>query len=221
MKYKFNWDDTREVAKNVARKVAKEYPGIDPEDVEQAILLEVVRRENTYRHMSYEIPQLYHHLRKYAQKYCNDERMSSYQWSDQYHYTTKEVRALCAEGLFDREAFLDKVYRDADLMANFDEIMARVADLQRAYSELREQDQNLIYRRYVIGESLSSADKQACYRAIYHLADTINKGRSYRRGGRRPEYYIDADGNLTDYVGGRTAMSNAAAGVLTHSQYQG
>lgn len=208
--YQFNWDDTREVAHKVARKVAKEYPGISAEDVEQEVLLEVLKREDMFKRMNYEIPQLWRFLTNYARKYSNDERLAVYQWDSQYHYTTKEVRALCAEALFDRDAFYDKVERDVNLMTEFEEIMCRVADLQAAYAKLREQDQNVIYRRYVIGESLSPADAKRLERATNHLAIVINKGKSIRKVPK------DHDG-----PGARKAISNAHARFITENQDRG
>lgn len=206
--YKFNWEDTQKVARDVARRVARDYPGIESDDIEQEILLEVVRRENTFKRMNYEVPQLHRYLKNYAHRYCNEFRVRMYDWDEGHYYSAKEVRALCASALFDTEAFMETVHGNANLEPRADVILERVGFLRNAYDELFEKERDVIYRRYSLHESLENADKVRLYRAINLLVGKINKG-------VRREHYVPTD---HDGPGGRRAISNRHAAVITAEQ---
>lgn len=206
--YKFNWGDTQKVAHDVARKVSRQYPGCEADDIEQEILLEVVKREGTFRHMNYEVPQLYRYLTNYANKYCNEYRIRSYDWDEGHYYSAKEVRALCASALFDTEAFMETVRGNENLEPRADIILERVGFLRDAYDELRDRERDVIYRRYVEHESLENSDRALLYRAINLLVVKINKG-------TRREQYVPMD---YDGPGARKAISNRHAQFIMEEQ---
>jgi hypothetical protein len=194
---KFDWEQARDVARAVSRKLARSYPGIPADDIEQAILTRVAEQEALFKRMNYGEGALGVMFRKYGTKFANDERLSALNFNDQYHYTTAEVRALCGKALFDRDTFLATIEDNPDIVANFDEVMARVIDLQDAYRDASDADKAIIARRFG-GETLTPAEAKAAQRAVDRLSLAINIGRSARRG--------DHSG-----PGARKAMSNAQA----------
>ena len=193
----FNWEDARDVARAVSRKLARSYPGIDADDIEQAILTRVAEQEALFKRMNYGKAALGVMFNKYGSKYANDERLSALNFNDQYHYTTAEVRALCGKALYDRDAFLATIEDNPDIVSNFDEVMARVMDLQNAYRDASDSDRAIIAKRFG-GEALTPAEAKAAQRAVDRLSLAINIGRSARRG--------DHDG-----PGSRKALTNAQA----------
>lgn len=203
----FDWEKAREIARASARKLARSYPGIDADDIEQAILTRVAEQEPLFKRMGYGDGALGVMFRKYGTKYANDERLSALNFNDQYHYTTAEVRALCGKALFDRDAFMATIEDNPDVVANFDEVMARVMDLQSAYADASDADRAIIAKRFTSGEALSPAEAKAAQRAVDRLSLSINIGRSQRRG--------DHGG-----PGSRKALTNAqaqAANIITET----
>lgn len=202
-----DWDAMRKAAKDAARKVARSYPGIDVEDIEQAICLRIAENEATFKRMGYTPAGTFAILTNYGRKYANDERLSALHFSDQYHYSAKEIRKLCGEALFDRDAFIASIEGE-DFRADPEEVLARVVDLQTAYAAASESDRALINKRFLYGEALTPAEAKAALRAVDRLTVSINVGKSRRA---RP-----ADNR----PGARKAMSNSAAQALTRKAYE-
>lgn len=205
---KFDWEVARDIARVSARKIARSYPGIDPDDIEQAILTRVAEQLGTFKRIGYTPEAMAGIFRQYGVKYANDERVAAYNFSDQYHYTAREVRALCGKALFDKEAFYASVENDPETVTRFDEIIARVVDLQAAYADLGVSEQELLRRRFLLGETLEPSDTKRLQRAIDRLALRINVGRSKRR-------------STHDGPGARTVVSNATAQITTSMTAEG
>jgi hypothetical protein len=205
-KHTFTWDETRATARSLSHKIARDYPGIEADDIEQAILTRVTEQESMFKRMNYPPDSLRKILHRFGVKYANDERLSALNLSDQYHYTIGEVRALCGEALFDRDAFIAKVEQDAEYAANFDEIAARTVDLQTAFAALRPEQRALISKRWVENEILTPNERKALSRTMDRLVQEINRGISKRSGKSAREWH--------DGPGARKATSNAAARAL-------
>lgn len=202
-----DWDTIRKIAKDAARKVARNYPGIDPDDIEQTIYAKVLERQGTFARIGYTNAALFSIFNKYGTEYANNERVAAYNFSDQYHYTAKEVRALCSEALFDRDAFMARIEaQDERLTADPEEVLARVLDLQDAFNNASDADKAVLVSRFVEGiPPKSSAESMALSRAIDRLALSINIGRSKRR-------------QAHDGPGSRKAISNTTAQAITTRQ---
>jgi len=198
-----DWELYRSIAASAARKVARSYPGVSAEDIEQTIYVHALENEPTFKRMNYGPAALFAVFTKYGVRYANDERRSALHFSDQYHYTAKEIRKLCSEALFDREAFMDRIaQRDELLTSDPEEVIARVLDLQAAYAALMPHQKALLTARYVDGATLTGTQSKEVTRVIDRLSMTINIARSKRR--------TEHDG-----PGARKAMSNHDAANLT------
>lgn len=202
-----DWTLIRSIAKDAGRKVARNYPGIDADDIEQTIYAKVLERKATFIRMNYTTPALFSIFTKYGTEYANNERLSALNFSDQYHYTVKEIRTLCGEALFDREAFMARIEaQDERITADPEETLARVIDLQNAYEKASDSDKDVLHRRFVLGESpKNSGESMALSRAIDRLALSINIGRSLRR-------------QAHDGPGSRKAIRNTTAQAITSNQ---
>lgn len=199
------------MARSLSYRIARDYAGIEAEDVEQAIILRVTEQQGMFKRMNYPPDSLRKILNQYGVKYANDERFSALTLSDQYHYTLKEIRAMCTEALFSRDAFIAKVEQDAEYAANFDEIAARTVDLQTAFGELRDHERELIQRRFLHNEPLSNSERVALSRTLDRMVKFINREVSKRS-------YKSARDNH-DGPGGRQAVSNARAQAETQGDY--
>jgi hypothetical protein len=193
------WGPIMDHARQAAGKVARNYPGIDSEDIEQSIYTKFLEKETSLARANYGAGALYNLFVKWGTEYANDERVSSMHFSSQYHYTAKEIRTLCGEALFDREAFMRRVdNRDEEFALDPEEIIARALDLQAAFEYLPDAHKAVLHKRFVLNEPLNGTERKEMTRAIDRLAITVNISRSKRR--------TDHDG-----PGSRKVINNAAA----------
>jgi len=201
-KIEFDWPTAIDMAKAIARTVARSYAGIDADDIEQAIVTKCAENEGTFVRMGYGPAAMGNIFKRYGNEYANAERLSAYNFNSEYHYTVAEVRTLCQRMLFDREAFLASFEDIPELMSRFDDIMCRVMDVQAAFNNASDADKELIRTKFLTDTDLTPAKARATHRAVDRLTLAINKGRSARRG--------DHDG-----PGARKAMSNAQAQAMS------
>lgn len=204
----FDWPTAIDMAKAVSRTVARSYPGIDADDIEQAIVTKCATNEATFKRMGYGPAAMGNIFKRYGNEYANSERLSAYNFNSEYHYTVSEVRTLCQRMLFDADAFHESFDDIPELMSRFDDIMCRVVDLQTAYNDATDADKELIRVKFLTDDEVTPAKARATQRAIDRLTLAINKGRSVRRGSH-------------DGPGARQAISNAAAGHITSASYGG
>lgn len=216
-----DWEAMRKAAKDAARRVARLYTGIDPDDIEQEILTRVAENEATFKRIDYTPAGTFAILIKYGTKYANDERLSALHFSDRYHYSAKEIRTLCGQALFDRDAFMALVHAEDERFATDpEEVISRVVDLQAAYEKASEADREIIRKRFLGTGTLTAAEAKAALRAIDRLTVSINVGISRRN---RPPVTerLSADDPMPPSLGSRKVMSNAAANNITRIQRDG
>lgn len=198
-----DWTLYRQLAGQAARRVARDYPGVEPDDIEQAIYVKALENADSFARLNYGPHALFVTFIKYGTSYANDERVSALHFSDQYHYTAREVRTLCGAALFDREAFLAHVEQTGGMIGSDpEEVIARTLDLQHAYDSLPERQREMVRTSFLGTTTLSGAQRKEVTRIINRLTVNINVSRSKGRS------------NHTG-IGARKVISNSEAQSLT------
>lgn len=181
------------MADDAARLAARNYQGIDAEDVKSAIMEIVCRRpDRIERHIEHK-GWLWSVFYAEGVKYCNEQVRAFEHYSGEYFYTPAEVRDLLKVA-YEGDVNLDE-------MVQITEATISGWDLYIAFNRLKYNEKDLIVRKYQRKEKLDASDRRAFYRATERLASVLNRG-------------ID-DGNRSrvghEGPGGRQAMSNAQA----------
>lgn len=196
-----------------AKRIARDWPGIDAEDIAQEMVLKVCENWDaslkdqdgpTRRRMALGLAELR------GKQYAAGERYEYQQSTSEWIYTPQEVRGLLAE------YFLIDGWEDAPRRPNRTETVAAdgvsvaLMDIRKAYEAAPERDQTLIMRAYQSHESLPDTDYRALRRAVDRLAQALN------RKVTEAQAFAAA---VHDGPGSRKAVSNAHARTITGNNY--
>jgi len=185
------------LAEDAARLAARNYTGIEAEDIQSAIMEIVCRRpDRIERHLEHK-GWLWSVFYAEGIRYCNEQVRNFMYYSGEYFYTPHEVRELL------KRAYDGNV--DMDEVVHIPEATISVWDLARAYDRLNFREKDLIARKYGQGEKLDDNDRRAFYRATERLARILNRDVSDATR-RRVEH---------EGPGGRQALSNEKAQSMT------
>jgi hypothetical protein len=185
------------MADDAARLAARNYSGIEAEDI-QSTIMEIVCRQpdRIERHLEHK-GWLWSVFYSEAILYCNKQVRSFMHYSGEYFYTPQEVRDLL------KVAYDGSV--DPDEMIQITEATISMMDLNRAFNKLNFHERDLIARKYQGKVKLEASDRRAFYRATERLASVLNRN------------IEDATRERVGYEGpgGRAAISNAKAQNMT------
>ncbi len=186
----------------LARSIARSYPGVEQDDMYQALCLFVLQHgqdldpanEASCRYV----------LTKAAHVYAGEQRAEALGNTAQYNYRPDDVRRILETGSLDddREQWVHvHVPHDARSLKG-NAALEVTLDVRRALDELAYVHYEAIHSRYVLGEVplAGSAGRKALDRAVERLVETLN-GYSDER------LRMHLDG----YVGSRRAIGNAQA----------
>lgn len=191
------------LAEDAANLAARNYTGIEAEDIQSAILEIVCRRpERIERHLEHK-GWLWSVFYGEAIKYCNQQVASFMHYSGEYFYTPAEVRDILKRA-YDGNVSIDEVI-------HITEATISVWDLARAFDKLNFREKDLIVRKYARNEKLKNSDRVAFYRATEKLTKILNRG-------------LDDDSRARvawEGPGGRQAMTNARAVAETMEAVEG
>lgn len=181
------------MADDAARLAARNYTGIEADDIQSAIMEKVCRQPHRIeRHLEHK-GWLWSVFYSEAILYCNEQVRNFMHYSGEYFYTPQEVRDLLKRA-YDGDVDLEEVI-------NISEATISAWDLYIAFNRLGFRDKDLIVRKLQLREKLSEADRRAYYRATEHLARILNRGLEDASKAR-----VEHDG-----PGAREVLSNAAA----------
>lgn len=188
------------MAEDAARLAARNYVGIEAEDIQSAIMEIVCRQpERIERHIEHK-GWLWSVFYSEAILYCNKQVRSFMHYSGEYFYTPQEVRDLLKVA-YEGSAELDE-------MIQITEATISMMDLNQAFNKLKLNEKYLISRKYDgYGEKFTPTERKAFYRATERLAGILN--RSIEEGSRQR---VGFEG-----PGGRQAVSNARAQNMTEA----
>ena len=172
-------DELIQMADQVARKVAQEYPGIEAEDIASEALTRLYESAERLCHANKD--HLYKVLEGEGVSYAAKERYDYILFSSQYVYTPREIKAILKHVYYDESARDVPTQRDDWLSADIGPGVVGISifDVDEAMDRIKPEHRKLLERRYRDGEDIK--DRKAVARAIDHLTRAINR-RMYRKG---------------------------------------
>jgi DNA-directed RNA polymerase specialized sigma24 family protein len=194
-------DEIRGLADKAGRQIAREYPGIDAEDVAQAALLGLYEDKPKRKEPAYIYKILLRHARIFAAK----ERYSYVVGTSNYLYRTKEVRKILEHAYFQSSAHEVPAGADDRLSAEVggDSIFVSVLDIDEAWKKLSKAQSTALTRKFANGEDVESKSVWRAVEALTrHLNGHVNQGIEAHEG-----------------PGSRKAISNAEAQFVTRNQW--
>ncbi|GAA2687802.1 hypothetical protein [Nonomuraea recticatena] len=154
------------IADDAARVAARNYVGIDADDISGHIVEKILKNEARYDLHADNERWLWAVMYAEGIAYCNKQVRDFMYYSDEHYYTPAEVRDL-----------LERAYRaDFDVTQEFfhsEDASISFIDLFKAFSKLNYRDRDLIARKYA-GDRLEDSERRAFYRASEHLAAILN-----------------------------------------------
>ncbi|WP_170026629.1 hypothetical protein [Actinomadura oligospora] len=194
------------MASRVGRDVARQYPGIEAEDIASEAVTRFL--EKAKRIGDAEAAYVYRVLERDAAAYAAKLRYDYVISTSQYVYTPREVRALLAEVYFDASAWDVPTGKDDWLSAEIEgrSIGISLMDLRVGMDRIKPEYRSILERRFYHGDD--SMHRKDVTRAIDALTRAVN--RIAARIGRSDEG-----------PGSRTVISNAKAQHITENQHDG
>ncbi|MFI9591021.1 hypothetical protein [Nonomuraea sp. NPDC052265] len=211
-----------ETAESVGRKVARDWPFLDVEDITQHVLLEACTRADDYNGMPPD--ELWSFLTRKAVAYCARERNDYVYRTARYLYTPEEVRVLLTLAVESVGVEGDAPTKDGYVSApDRGNVCVSLWDLSQALDGIPERWRRILMRRAECDgfdseqrrklveagwEPLSESEQRTARRATERLAEVLNRVVNRLPG--------DHDG-----PGARKAMPNARAQAVTHDERDG
>lgn len=190
------------MARRVGRETAREYPGIEAEEITD----EALTRFYAKAHHLTDVTEGYAYrvLERDAFTYAAEVRYRKIIETSQYVYTPREVKALLEHVYYDPSAWDVPTGKDDRLSAEIDRksIGISLMDLKDAMGRIRPEYRRTIEKRYYLGDDIHP---QSLSRAVEALTRSVNR--------------ISArTGQADDCPGSRTAMSNSRARYITNAE---
>lgn len=188
-----------------AGQLARAYPGIEAEDIQQEIYLEMLK---PHRLRDAELVPEYVERQAYlaGKTYCEKERYDYMFHSAQYVYTPREIRALFAEAFFDRDIWQKAPTKETSPDIQAGGVVISLWDLDQAYETLTASEQIAIQKKCDMKETLIGGEQDRYERAIDKVTRYLNRGIAMKDYSG-PEQH--------EGPGSRQAMSNADAQYIT------
>ena len=171
-----DWSRLMRKGAHVARKVAREYPGVEASDIEQEIYLHCAEKKATILKANYNDTQLEGIMLRVARSYAGRERYAFIHYSSEWVYTPKEVRALFDEAFFDPILWETMPAKDDGLTLTAKGIVVSLWDISQAFDLLEVEDQLVITKKHNDRECtpLTGAEQKRYERAIDKVTQRIN-----------------------------------------------
>lgn len=192
-----------EIANDAASTAAREYVGIDADDIAGHMMEKALRSEGRYTEHFDNDRWLWSVMYAEGISYCNKQVRDFMHYSDEYYYTHAEVRELL-ELAYSAEVEIEEVL-------HINTVTISMFDLFAAFSRLGFRDRDLISRKLGFQEKLSETEGRAFRRAIEHLSAILNK-------------HVTDNSKLRvhhESVGSRKVLTNAQSINKTRNQENG
>lgn len=196
-------EEVVQMANRAGRRVAREYPGIEAEDIAEEALTRLYERAERLR--SATADHLYSVLEGEGVKYAAKERYDFILYSSQYVYTPKEVRAILEHAYYDPTARDVPTEKDDWLSADIGKgtVGVSLMDIDVAMDRIKPRERKLLKRRFYLGEEIT--DTKAVTRAVDSLTRVVNR-------------LVYQKGFSDDGPGSRRAMSNGKSQYVTRAE---
>ncbi|MEU7863443.1 hypothetical protein [Nonomuraea sp. NPDC049141] len=203
-----------------ARVVAKAYMRWEPEDIAQAIMVDMCESPKRYKSIGGKL--FFEALKRAGYRYCQDQASRLLATDDEYTYSGEEIKTLLhryydpstwpngwTQPLYDG-GDVGEYSRELELWSENTRIHIDHFDLELAIKKLRPAHRKAIEKRYRDKEELSRYEAKNCSHAIRLVTFYVNEN-AYRTYRNIPWDY--------EGPGARQAMTNAGAIRLT--SYEG
>ena len=212
------------IAAKVAAKLAREYPGVDRDDIQSELTVKVIEQQQLFD--DYHNKAVSNILEMQGRKWCGSE-ISKSSWSmSNLDYSVNEVKEILRDCLTMQtilntwveptsESYRPKHNRRAGdkPMAEWDSIIIGT-DVKEHVKYLSEADRIILWRRYIEDDDCFRDDRNMRYRldaAVQRLTNQLN---SFASG--KSEWQAR---HPNGYVGARKVISNEHARLLTSPDY--
>jgi hypothetical protein len=192
-----------ELANKVGHKIAREYPGIDADDIASEALSRLATKAPKLDNPS--AGYVYRVLERDAGAYAAKVRYERVISTSQYVYTPREIRALLAEVYYDPTCWDVPQAKDDRLSAEINGRTIGIAlmDIKAALERIKPEYAQTIENRYGHGDETIHRQKVA--RAVDSLTMAVNR-------------IAAKTGRADNRPGARTAMSNGRAQYVTRAE---
>lgn len=195
-------EQVMDLATKVGRSVARDYPGVDAEDIASEALTRLMTDgiKESDPTPDYVFAVLNRHGRAYAAK----ERYDFIIGTAQYVYTPREIRALMETCYFDPNAWTAPTGKEDYLSAEIggNSIVCSLIDIKTAMGNIKPAYKRVIERRFYEGDD--SMHRKDVTRAIDALTRSVNR-------------IVSRHGYAAEGLGSREVMSNDRAVNVTRS----
>jgi hypothetical protein len=188
----------------IAVGTCRDYPGLDPEDIRQSLLLFVYENQGSLKGKEDGgNPRLI--LNKVCKMLCNKERAEQLSATVQYHYRPSDVRQILESYLGSGDPIKTFVPEDAVSESGNDAVEC-ASDLMYALSVVDEKTKKSLTDRYIKGiiPLNASYERKALNKAVIYLTKIMNQTRGKVHDGK---------------TGQRKVVSNSRAQALIHQEW--
>ena len=185
MKFEITTEVMDDVDK-AARVVVKSYPGtFELDDVRQAIVVAILENPKAFLNAkSKGEAVLFAAYKRAGFRYCQDETVRYVHYSDQWVYSSEEVKSLLPEYF----KTLGDPSELPEARINTEKAAIKFADLDEAYGKLRPSHKRVLAKRYNDKENLTRSEQNTHSKAIKLLTHYINYAQERKR---REEFLHD------------------------------
>ncbi|MEU9871129.1 hypothetical protein AB0C87_25195 [Actinomadura sp. NPDC048021] len=190
------------MAAQAGRKIAREYPGIEAEDIAFEALTRLYESAERLRGATKDY--LYGVLESEGLKYAAKERYDYILFSSQYVYTPREIKAILEHAYYDPTARDVPTRKDDWLSAEIGPgtVGISLVDIDIAMEKIKPSYRSILERRFLHGEDVH---RETVARAVESLTQVVNR-------------LVNRKGFSNDGPGSRTALSNGKAQYVTRSE---
>ncbi|GAA2917093.1 hypothetical protein GCM10020221_11510 [Streptomyces thioluteus] len=175
--------DIIDTARRAARRLARENPYTEADDIQQFILLKYWEAQDRFH--SYDPAALYNVFRGIGLEHCKAERLHYTYQTAAWIYTPREVRKILEHAYYNEDQREVMPGRDDLLRVAADprSVAISIWDIDEAFNGLSDDYQAAIERAYLHGDrpTHGSADQKRLQRAIERLTERLNTKIDMRR----------------------------------------
>lgn len=166
-------DEVTELANKVGVRVARDFPGVEPDDIAAEALFEISKKAKSLK--TDDPGYIYKVMEGDARRYASKERYDYMLLTAQYIYTPREVRALLAEAFFDPAMWDAPSAKDDRLSATVSgkTIVASLMDIKDALAKMPARHRDTIVSYFRNGEE--QPNKMRVTRAVDSLTRFMNR----------------------------------------------
>jgi DNA-directed RNA polymerase specialized sigma24 family protein len=164
------------IVEQASRSVARDYPGVDADDIYQELCVFVLENERYLK--PEETAGTRYILYRAAHIYARKERAAGLFASVQYDYRPSDVRAILETAFSEPEMWLDAQVPDDAVSRKTSGVdgLDVTLDVRNALRELSPVDHGAIFGRYADGvvPEAGSAERKRLDRAVHRLTEAVN-----------------------------------------------